>query len=501
MAVRTALLVIVLLLVGPAAPAPEAQGTAPAVPFTLLSREGRRPVPTTILNGQELIAVDTIASLFQVAVREDAGGLALTYRGRTAVLSQEQPMASVNGRVVSLPAPPVRVDRRWFVPLDVIPRALAQIYDSRLDLRRQSRLLIVGDLRVPRVNIRLDAAGPPTRATMEISPATATTSSVDGGRIIVRLDADAIDLASPPAGGLIESIRSELPSTVAIVLSPRAGLPRATATTSENMTRVAIDIALGGAGAAVGTPGDVPPSSGAAVAAPVPAPRGPAVDTVVIDPGHGGDDTGARAGDAFEKQFTLAIAQRLKALLEARIGVRVVLTREDDRALTADERAAVANNSNGDLFVSVHMNAAFSSSVAGAEVFAPRLDPDAEAAVRAAPAGVSLPVLSGGSRTIDIIRWDFAQARHVDTSAAFAAALEEELRKQKVPMGERPLQRQRLRVLAGVNMPAVLLEAGYLTNAAQAAAVRGDEFQNRIAQALFESVVRMRGLLDEGRRP
>src|SRR5690349_4971117 len=114
MAVRTALLVIVLLLVGPAAPAPEAQGTAPAVPFTLLSREGRRPVPTTILNGQELIAVDTIASLFQVAVREDAGGLALTYRGRTAVLSQEQPMASVNGRVVSLPAPPVRVDRRWF---------------------------------------------------------------------------------------------------------------------------------------------------------------------------------------------------------------------------------------------------------------------------------------------------------------------------------------------------------------------------------------------------
>ena len=73
-------LAIVLFLL---ASLPQAQGTAPATPLTLLSREGRRPVPTIVLSGQELIALDDVATLFQVAVREDtlAGGLTITYRG------------------------------------------------------------------------------------------------------------------------------------------------------------------------------------------------------------------------------------------------------------------------------------------------------------------------------------------------------------------------------------------------------------------------------------
>ena len=66
---------------------PQAQGTPPPTPLTLVSRDGRRPIPTTILSGQELIALDDVATLFQVAVREDAlaGGITLTYRGRSIV--------------------------------------------------------------------------------------------------------------------------------------------------------------------------------------------------------------------------------------------------------------------------------------------------------------------------------------------------------------------------------------------------------------------------------
>ena len=84
-----------------------------------------------------------------------------------------KPMASINGRVVTLPAPVARVGRRLFVPIDFIPRALAPIYDSPIDLRRASRLLIVGTIRVARVVVRIDAAGPPTRATIEVTPALA----------------------------------------------------------------------------------------------------------------------------------------------------------------------------------------------------------------------------------------------------------------------------------------------------------------------------------------
>src|ERR1043166_6729971 len=143
-----------------------AQGTAPPAPLTLVSRDGRRPVATTVLSGQELIALDDLAMLFQVNVREDAlaGGITISYRGRTIAASPDQPMASVNGRVVTLPSPIVRSGRRWLVPLEFLPRALAPIYDQPIDLRRASRLLIVGDVGVPRVTAHIDSGGPPPPA-------------------------------------------------------------------------------------------------------------------------------------------------------------------------------------------------------------------------------------------------------------------------------------------------------------------------------------------------
>ena len=172
-----------------------AQGTPPPAPLVLVSRDGRRPVPTTLLSGQEFIALDDVATLFQVSVREDAlaGGVTVAYKGRTIVLSSEQPMASVGGQVVALPAPAVRNGRRWLVPVEFLSRALAPIYDARIELRRASRLLIVGDLRVPRVVARIDSPGPPTRITMETTPAATLTVAQDGPRLVARVDADAID--------------------------------------------------------------------------------------------------------------------------------------------------------------------------------------------------------------------------------------------------------------------------------------------------------------------
>lgn len=502
----TATLVIAILgLVLPALP--QAQGTPPATPLTLISREGRRPVPTIAQNGQELIALDEVASLFQVNVREDtlAGGLTISYRGRTIVASTDQPMAFVSGRVVALPSAATRVGRRWFVPVEFLSRALAPIYDTRIDLRRASRLLIVGDLRVPRVTARIDSAGPPTRATIEISPAAAVTTSVESGRVVARIEADALDLSLPAGGGgLIEQIRpGDQPTTVAVLLSSRAGASRAVPTQADTITRIAIDVS------AVAQPRD---TADAPASAPAPPPAEaapalltaphPALRTIVIDPGHGGDDPGVRgAGGVEEKQITLEVARRLRTLVETRLGIRVILTREDDRALGLDERAAVANNSKADLFLSLHANAAFSTAVAGAEVFSLRLDPEGEAARRLADAeAVSLPVLGGASRSLDVIRWELAQARHVEASAALATLLEDDLRA-LVPMGPRPRQDALLRVLAAANMPAALVEMAYLTNPRQAAQARSEAYQNSLAQAMYNAVVRFRAYLEEGGAP
>lgn len=473
-----------------------AQGTPPAAPLVLLSPDGRRPLPTIVQNGQELIALDDVASVFRAAVSEDplAGGVTITYNGRTAMASTDQPMASVSGRLVPLPSPAVRVSGRWYVPIEFVSRALGPIYDRRIELRRASRLLIVGDVRVPRVTARIAEEGPPTRVEIDIAPAAPVTTEHQGSRVIVRIEADALDASLPVAGaGLVEGIRlGEAPATVEVLLRGAAGASASTAAAATS-ARVTIDVLPPG-GATPPVPAAPPPPD---PIPPVGAPRA-VVETIVIDPGHGGGDRGVvGAAGVAEEQVTLDIARRVKTLIENRLGVRVILTRDEDRAVGVDERAAIANNSKADLFVSVHANASPSRSVGGAEVYYLALDAEMEAARRQAEAeSVRLPVLGGGTRTIDVIRWDMAQARHLEASSVFAGLIEEELR-ERVPVARTPLQRAPLRVLVGVNMPAALVEVAYLTNPAQEKRATTPEFQTALAQAIYEGVLRIRGWLEE----
>ena len=479
-----------------------AQGTAPPSPLTLVAREGRRAVPTVMQSGQELIALDDVASLFQVAVAEDAptGGVTVTYRGRTIVLSAEQSIASVNGRIVTLPGPVTRAGRRLMVPVEFLSRALAPIYDRRIDLRRPSRLLIVGDMNVPRVVARIDAVGPPTHATIDVTPAAQVTVASDVGRTVVRIEADALDLTLPAGAGLIEQIRAgDQPNTVALILGGGAGMPRTATIAADGGTRITIDVPAAAAPTDTTTappPAATPPTDSLAV--------GPGVRfaVIAIDPGHGGADVGVRTSDGLEeKELTLDVARRLRQRLDTRLGVRAVLTRDEDKAISLDERAAFANNNKADLFLSLHANGALAARVSGAEIYFLSLDREGETVRRQANAdAVSLPVLGGGRRMVEVVPWNLAQAAYVDGSAKFAGMLEEELRR-RVPMSPRAMQRAGMRVLTGVSMPAALVEMAYLTNREQASSARGDEFRNALADALYEAVARFRAAAIEKPTP
>jgi len=454
-----------------------------------------------MVSGQELIGLDDVATLFQVVVREDAlaGGVTLTYRGRTVVASADQPMASVNGRVVTLPSPVVRSGRRFLVPVEFLPRALGPIFDQRIELRRPQRLLLVGDVRVPRVTARIDSQGPPTHATVDITPATTVALAAEAGRVLIRIDADALDLALPAAGGgLIDLFRpGDQQNTVAIMVSAAAAMPRVAQTTADGATHVSIDVPA----AATAAP---PPTETTAGPRPSPPPETSLTiprsgfQIVVIDPGHGGGDRGAKgAAGLEEKTFTLDIARRLRALLETRMGVRVVLTRDDDRDVPLDARAAIANSSKADLFLSLHANASLATALAGAEVYHLQLDREGEAVRRQAEAdAVTLPVLGGGTRRLDVIRWDLAQARHVNESARLASLLAEELGKQ-VSMSPRGVQQAPLRVLEGADTPAALIEMFYVSNAGQEKAAGTEEFKGGMATALYNAVARFRGFSED----
>jgi N-acetylmuramoyl-L-alanine amidase len=480
-------------------------------------REGRRPLPTLAVGGQEMVALSDLAAAFQLTVHEDAlaGGLTVTYRGRSIVMTPGQGLASVGGRLVSLPAPATRDGRGgWLVPIDFISRALALVYEGRLDVRRPSRLVVVGDLRVPRVIVRTDAAGAQTRVTIEATPRTGYIISEEPTRIVVRFEADAVDAAIPPIepGPLVQAVQVlEGQPALAVLRGARTGPYRASDASSDpTTTRIALSL-----GAEPGTetagPGGAPPAPGMATG-PTPAPGGapgplptfeagpaPALRTIVIDPGHGGDEAGARGpGGTEEKTVTLAVARRLKALVENRLGLRVLLTRDRDATVRLDERAAVANNNKADLFLSLHANASPQAAVSGAEVFSLSIEEYGEEAELAASEPQALPVFGGGMRPIDVILWDMAQVQHMGRSGALAAIVEAELRR-RVPMSVRPLQQAPLRVLVGANMPAVLVEMGFLSNPQQERQLASDTFQVSVAQALLDSIVRFRQRLEQER--
>jgi N-acetylmuramoyl-L-alanine amidase len=223
------------------------------------------------------------------------------------------------------------------------------------------------------------------------------------------------------------------------------------------------------------------------------APTTPALRTLIIDAGHGGDDLGAKgAAGTAEKDVTLAIARRLKGTIEARLGLRVLMTRDDDRSVPVTDRTAMANNSKADLFVSLHANASFRDAVSGATIYVAAFDPAEVAANRVA--AERLPALGGGLRDIELVPWNLAQIRHKDQSDTFASLVVDAL-KDHVPLAAKPIDHAPLRVLESANMPAVLLEVGYLSNVAQEKQIASVEFQSAIVQGLVDAIVRYRDVL------
>jgi len=494
-----------------------AQQLSSAPPYTVVTRDARRPLAARVVGGQEMFALDDLARLFNLTVREDAaaGGITVTAGSQSVVLSLQQPLASVAGRMISLPAAAVRDGRAVYVPVDFVSRALAPIYGQRLDLRKPSRLLLVGDVRMPRIAARVEPLGSLTRLTLDVAPPTPHAVTQEGQRLLVRFEADGLDAADLRAPTTTDTLLNvhvgDAPQVVAIDLGPRfASFRAADQPGPAGSTRIVIDlVSQTEAPAQPGAAQPPAPQPGAPQPTPTqptpPAPETPPVldlppagglRTIVIDAGHGGDDIGARGTQGvLEKDVTLGVARRLKAALEARLGVRVLLTRDADQTVASDQRAALANNNKADLFISLHAAASVRPNVSGSQVFYLSLAGYGEEAQRASQVRAdALPVLGGGTREIEITPWGMAQAGHIEQSAAFARAVEAALR-DRVPMSPRALQQAPLRVLVGANMPAILVEMGFLTNAQQEKQLAGEAQQNTLVQAFVDGILRYRGAM------
>jgi N-acetylmuramoyl-L-alanine amidase len=513
-ALLVGLLAGALLSLGPPHSRGQSQPPPRAAAFTVLLPSGRQVLTTTAINSQEFVALDDLVRIFQLTAKEDAlaGGLTLTSGTGTLVLSTSQGLASLGGRVVSVAAAPVRQGRGWLVPIDTVGRAFPLLLQTPVSVRRESRLVLVGDVKVPRITARADAQGDRERVVIDIDPPTRHATTQDGTRLVVRFQAEALDVTPAPVtpGPLLQSIHLDESGTAVVLdLGPAFASFQASDQPGERgATRLTIDLAPGG-GPPASTPAQGPPAAGGAAPG-TPAtveppllfePPTTALRTIVLDPGHGGDETGAKGpGGALEKDVALAVARQLKGLLESRLGVRVLLTRDGDQTVALDARAALANNNKADVFVSLHANASVRGSARGAEVFYLSAgEYNGEARQHAALEAELMPAYNGGERRVEMILWEMAQLQHLQDSAALASIVEQQLRA-RVPMTPAAIQQAPFIVLVGANMPAVLVEMGFVTNPDEEKLLTSPAHQALLAQAIFDSLVQFRDYVQGGRR-
>ena len=453
--------------------------------YTILTASGRRSLPIRPTGQTEMVSLDQLRDLFGFRYSEDAVGLVVEAGGSRILLLPDQSAARVGSEVVSLSARVQRDKNTWQVPIDFLSQALGPALKTRIEVRRSSRLIIVGDLRVPQITMRVEKAGDSGRLTFDIQPPTPHRVTREGNRLEIRFDAYALDLGalSGTVPEFVTAVRGQ-GTSIFVDLGPQvAGM---TSDTSRNDSRLTIDLAPPGA-VAEPTP-QQPPS-------PPPvfdlAPAG-VIRTVVIDPGHGGDDQGALgAAGTKEKDLTWQIAVRLKGAIESRMGLRVILTRDGDQAVPLDRRSALANNNKADLFISLHAGASPQRNLGGAHIMSLRPDQYAARAPAQNLPPEPVPVVGGGTRLLAPVPWDLSQLPFVEDSLIVGRQLLGRLTDRQVPLYSATVDPLPLRVLAGVNMPAIMVEAGFLTNADDEKALKGERL-NAIVDALLDTIAAVR---------
>jgi len=213
------------------------------------------------------------------------------------------------------------------------------------------------------------------------------------------------------------------------------------------------------------------------------------VRTVVIDPGHGGKDPGAIGlGGLTEKDVTLALARRLRRLLEAR-GFRVVLTRDADDTLDLEERTAIAEGALGDVFVSIHCNAAESRRLHGIETYS--LDATDErhgAHVAARENGVATRDVDVLQRTVAQLRVGEAAGPSAELAQLAHAQVIRRARERAWAVHDLGVKKGPFYVLFLATMPSILVETGFVTNPQDARRLGQDRYLDTVAEGLANGI-------------
>jgi N-acetylmuramoyl-L-alanine amidase len=475
---------VALILAGPVV-APRA-----ADQLLIITGEKRQTVDSRERDGRPYFELRDLIAILGLSYQEQGDRLTLMGPRGDLELTDKRRLARLRDEYILLDQPPWRrKEREWYVSEDFLEKALPLILQQKLEKQASLRYRVRP---LDENTVRVEVSNFPDHVRIVFTPSRASGIRIQEGKDSIQVKFDSFlvvpELPQTEADSrMVKGIRFVAGDTFgAFEITKGSDYYNFREYSLEQPGRRVIDVyapPATAAGPPVSEPSPAGPEPSPSGLAPPPAaPAAPEAvpvfrarqfgNVVTIDPGHGGEDYGAKVGqDVFEKNYTLRIAQRIEQRLRS-TRYRGILTRGQDLDLGLEQRSAIGNYYQSKCYVSVHVGGAPTQEAKGPVVYVQRYSDDQDSG-------------TGGPR---LIAWEAGQRPFVEQSRGLADLIQAELNAVygvknnviEVPMTQlEPLQ-----------APAVVVEVGFLTNPDDRAELDSPDFQDRIAGAVAKAIER-----------
>ncbi|KAA0252936.1 MAG: hypothetical protein EDX89_16125 [Acidobacteria bacterium] len=495
---RAAALLVPILLAATAGVLPvlRARAAERAVPTATLVPPSGSPTGVRLVEreGRLLLSVNDVVSALGGTVEYDpeTGSYEVKLKEHSAVFGVETPLAVVDTRLVPLSATVVGEGTAALADPDFFVRVVGPMLGAAISWDRATRTLSARVTTAAEMAVEASVAAFESTTKVVLRLPEMPAFKVEKGEDQLLLRFEGVRLVAVPAERILGDERVSrllVRGTDAVVGFRERGLSTNVYTLA-SPPRVVVEVTRPRPAPAV----PLPLASPVPGATPTPPPIEP--KTIVLDPGHGGSEEGAKGpGGLLEKDATLAIVKVIREVLTKR-GYRVVTTRDSDVTVGLEDRAAQANAARADVFLSIHFNASRSPNANGTEVYYLSLDATDRAAAAVAqaenepgaePSATPSAETNAALRDLEMILWDLAQNQHLAASARLAEIVQADFNR-LLGIETRGVKQAPFKVLIGVNATAVLVEVAFITNAEEEKKLASDEFRRQVAETLAGSL-------------
>ncbi len=413
-----------------------------------------------------------------------AGLVQISIGSNILKLNRDRNAVMINGTMVALPSPVLHYEGRWLISPDFVVRVLNRVLTEKIMVGGSGNRYCLGSLRFNRVNARGVKTDQGSRIVVQMTAQSEAEIRKEQDKMIFSFGVTPVDPVHEDfqyRDSLVNGVVfEEAPASgqLVVYLADRALQTRVTHIPDQSVYVLEVSPA----NSAARSSQDRNSVSGTTAASSLA--NGIRKHLVVIDPGHGGTDRGAQVKEGlFEKEITLLVARKLRWMLQSRLGLNAVLSRNEDQTVSLEERAVEANAARADLLVSIHLGNWSHGRESRSYTYVNRI-----ASLEPSKASGE-SVETGESNRIQFLPWNRAQSLSLNRSIQLAGLIQAELNR-SINGGDASLTYRRapLKLLSSLAMPAVLLEIGNTREPAFQQAITDDQFQTTVALGILAAI-------------